>query len=89
MNTLLRLGSIAFLGSMSAAVPMYAGDIGQFYSPLQDSPAYLSHQSQGYLGVTIRDVDSSQVSSLKLKDAKGAKIIVVCDYTHWKILPRP
>ena len=78
MNTLLRLGSIAFLGSMSAAVPMFAaGDIGQFYSPLQDSPAYLSHQSQGYLGVTIRDVDSSQVSSLKLKDAKGAKIIVV------------
>jgi serine protease Do len=78
MNTFLRLGSIAFLGSMSAAVPMYAaGDIGQFYSPLQDSPAYISHQSQGYLGVDMRDVDSSQVGSLKLKDAKGAEILVV------------
>jgi serine protease Do len=78
MNTILRLGSIAFLGSMSAAVPMFAaGDIGQFYSPLQDSPAYLARQSQGYLGVTIRDVDTSQVGSLKLKDAKGAEIFVV------------
>lgn len=77
MNTLVRLGSIALLGSMSA-VPMFAtGVMGQFYSPLQDSPAYLSQKSQGYLGVTIRDVDSSQVSSLKLKDTKGAVIIVV------------
>jgi len=78
MNTLLRLGSIALLGSMSAAVPMFAiGVSGQFYSPLQDSPAYLSQKSQGYLGVTIRDVDSSQVSSLNLKDAKGAIIVMV------------
>lgn len=78
MKTLLRLGSIAFLGGMSAAVPMYAAaDVGQFYSPLQDSPAYLSRQSQGYLGVDMRDVDSSQVGSLKLKDAKGAQILVV------------
>jgi serine protease Do len=77
MNTFLRLGSIALLGSMSA-VPMFAaGVMGQFYSPLQDSPAYFSHQSQGYLGVTIRNVDSSQVSTLKLKDAKGAQIDVV------------
>jgi len=77
MNTLLRLGSIALLGSMSAMPMFAAGGLGQFYSPIQDSPAYFGHQSQGYLGVTIRDVDSSQVSSLNLKDAKGAQIVVV------------
>jgi len=77
MNTALRLGSIALLGSMSAIPLFAAGDLGQFYSPLQDSPAYLSRQSQGYLGVTIRDVDSSQASALKLKDAKGAVIVMV------------
>lgn len=78
MNTVLRLGSIVFLGVMSVSVPMFAaGDMGQFYSPLQDSPAYLARQSQGYLGVTIRDVDSAQIGSLKLKDAKGAEIFVV------------
>ena len=77
MNMLLRLGSIALLGSMSAMPLFAAGGLGQFYSPIQDSPAYFGHQSQGYLGVTIRDVDSSQVGSLKLKDAKGAQIVMV------------
>jgi serine protease Do len=77
MNTALRLGSIALLGSMSAMPMFAAGDMGQFYSPLQDSPAYFSHQSQGYLGVTIRDVDSTEANSLKLKDAKGAVIVMV------------
>jgi predicted metalloprotease with PDZ domain len=36
-----------------------------------------SGHSQGYLGVDIRDVNSAQISALKLKDARGAEVIRV------------
>ena len=36
-----------------------------------------SHTTQGYLGVDIRDVGEEQVSSLKLKDGRGAEVIRV------------
>lgn len=78
MNICLTLGSIAVLGSFGVAAPTYAAiGEGQLFSPMQDSPAYLAHPSQGYLGVDIRDVDSDRVSSLKLKEAKGAEIVTV------------
>jgi serine protease Do len=63
MSTLLRLGSIATLGSLLAA-PSFAA-VGQWMSPMQDSPAYLFHSSQGYLGVTINDVSNDDVSAGK------------------------
>jgi serine protease Do len=36
-----------------------------------------AHGSQGYLGVGVRDVSSDQIAALKLKEARGAEIILV------------
>jgi S1-C subfamily serine protease len=36
-----------------------------------------SHAAQGYLGVSVRDVTPDQLSSLKLREARGAEIILV------------
>jgi C-terminal processing protease CtpA/Prc len=49
-----------------------AGD-GLFF--FGSSPA-TSH-AQGYLGVSVRDVSADQVVALKLKDARGAEIVLV------------
>ncbi|HVJ09633.1 MAG TPA: PDZ domain-containing protein [Acidisarcina sp.] len=72
------LGSFC-LGSLSLAAPAaYAAmGEGQFFLPMQDSPAYLARPSQGYLGVDIRDIDSDRAGALKLKEAKGAEIVTV------------
>lgn len=77
MSTLLRLGSIAIFGPLLAAPPFAIGAVGQWFSPMQDSPAYLFHSSQGYLGVTISDVSSGDVATLKLKDARGARVATI------------
>jgi serine protease Do len=36
-----------------------------------------AHAAQGYLGVGLRDVTSDQVAALKLKEPRGAEIVVV------------
>jgi serine protease Do len=36
-----------------------------------------AHSAQGYLGVVMRDVGGDQVAALKLKEARGAEIILV------------
>ncbi len=74
----MALSLTAILGSLGLAAPAYAAiGEGQFFSTMKDSPAYLAHPSQGYLGVDIRDIDGDRVSSLKLKEAKGAEIVTV------------
>jgi hypothetical protein len=42
-----------------------------------DTPAYLAHSSQSYLGVNIRDIDNDRAAELKLKDVRGAEITTV------------
>lgn len=41
-----------------------------------DDPALVTHP-QSYLGVDIRDVDSSRAAQLRLKEARGAEVITV------------
>jgi serine protease Do len=43
----------------------------------QDTPAMLSHSSQGYLGIACSDIDNSRAAALKLKEATGTEIITV------------
>lgn len=49
----------------------------QRLSILNDDPAMLGHQPQGYLGVVFRDVDSDRAAQLRLKEPTGAEIITV------------
>ena len=43
----------------------------------QDTQAMLSHSSQGYLGIEIREIDNDRASALKLKTPTGAEITYV------------
>ena len=36
-----------------------------------------THSAQGYLGVDVRDVNTDQLTTLKLKDTRGAEIVLV------------
>lgn len=38
---------------------------------------FLFYTSQGYLGVTLKDIDADRATALKLKDTHGAEVIVV------------
>jgi serine protease Do len=38
---------------------------------------FLFYTSQGYLGVTLKEIDADRVSALKLKDTHGAEVIMV------------
>jgi serine protease Do len=78
MKHLLRLAVVASVaGFIPGASFVYAMEGLQFSSLLQDSPPFLMHANQGYLGVDIRDLDSDRVQALKLKDLRGAEIITV------------
>jgi S1-C subfamily serine protease len=61
MKTALGFG-LAMLAVMGACTPGWAG------------PA---HSAQGYLGVDVRDIAPDQVAVLKLKDTRGAEIVLV------------
>ncbi len=41
------------------------------------SSAASTHSAQGYLGVDVRDVTSDQLTALKLKEPRGAEIVLV------------
>lgn len=63
---------------MALAMPAFAGDSAmQMVSVIDDTPALMMHGSQGYLGVTIHDVDSNRAAVLGLKDARGAEIVML------------
>jgi serine protease Do len=61
MKTALGFG-LAVLAMMGACTPGWAGS---------------GHSAQGYLGVDVRDVAPDQVAVLKLKDTRGAEIVLV------------
>jgi S1-C subfamily serine protease len=63
----------ALASGASGAEP--PGDGALFF--LGGSAAPAAHSTQGYLGVSVRDVAPEQVSALKLKEARGAEIILV------------
>lgn len=76
MKYFLRLAlSTGIAGCLSAAPYLYAE--GLQLPILQDSPALLLHNTQGYLGVDYRDLDSERSHSLKVKDSRGAEIVTV------------
>jgi S1-C subfamily serine protease len=45
--------------------------------PARSAPAPGTHETQGYLGVDIRDVTDDRAHALKLKEARGAEICVI------------
>jgi serine protease Do len=75
------LSSVAAFGSITIVVGSAAfaqGALaGQLFAFMPESPALISHSSQGYLGIEMRDIDNDRASALKLRDATGAEIIVV------------
>ena len=42
-----------------------------------ETPAYLAHSPQSYLGIDTRDIDSERAAALKLKDVHGAEIVMI------------
>jgi membrane-associated protease RseP (regulator of RpoE activity) len=51
--------------------------LAQPVSIFSDTPASLAHNSGGYLGVELHDIDNDRATALKLKDAHGAEIVTV------------
>ncbi len=77
MKHFLRLGwtivaaggtTLAVCGNQVAAQPV---------AIFSDTPAYLAHSSQSYLGINTRDLDNDRATELKLKDLHGAEITTV------------
>ncbi|HVW77185.1 MAG TPA: PDZ domain-containing protein [Alloacidobacterium sp.] len=77
MKHFLRLGwtilaaggtTLAICGIQVAAQPI---------TVFSDTPAYLAHGRQSYLGIDIHDIDSERASALKLKDVHGAEIVTI------------
>ena len=69
---ILLAASIAAIGSAVASGPEAAAGQSYFFAA---APA--ARSPQGYLGVDVRDVPADQVAALKLKQARGAEIILV------------
>ena len=72
-----RLVVVAVLASAGAmgCVPALAYPGGVAHRLL--NPGVNAKGTQGYLGVDIRDVSDEQLSSLKLKEARGAEVVLV------------
>lgn len=66
----LALTSLLF-GTILAAPMLCAG------SPMQPLGGHANHGLQGYVGISFRDVSEDQMAALKLKEARGAEIIVL------------
>jgi serine protease Do len=69
----LLAGSTIAMGSALAAVDP---DGGAFFFFSGNGPV-IAHGAQGYLGVDVRDVPADQLATLKLKDGRGAEIVLV------------
>src|ERR1700761_9378569 len=77
MKHFLRLG---WTFVAAGGVLLAAGNHQSFAQPvvvLSDTPAYLGHSSQSYLGIDIHDIDNDRATALKLKDSHGAEIVTV------------
>jgi len=67
--------SNALAGGPEAAPSGPAGDGSFFFVGAAASPP--NRSAPGYLGVDVRDIAPDQVAALKLKDARGAEIVLV------------
>jgi serine protease Do len=69
------LGSLAVI--LSGLLTAHSGPA--FGAPLNlpMGSEFLFYTSQGYLGVTLKEIDADRVSALKLKDTHGAEVIMV------------
>ncbi|HYK38361.1 PDZ domain-containing protein [Alloacidobacterium sp.] len=77
MKHFLRLGwTVVAAGGATLAVCV-SQVAAQPVTVFSDTPAYLAHSSQSYLGVNMRDIDNDRATELKLKDAHGAEITTV------------
>ena len=71
------LGSLAVVlsGLMTAHSSLALGAPLNLASDLGSD--FLFYTSQGYLGVTLKEIDADRASALKLKDTHGAEVIMV------------
>jgi serine protease Do len=77
MNCFSRLVLASATGCFAIASLAFAASgqpTGQYAVPVQDQ-AFLSHSTQGYLGIASGDVDNDRAHALKLKEAAGAEIL--------------
>lgn len=70
-HPLLTLGLVSLVASA-----LFAAQAARALSPMGGLLGH-GHSNQGYLGINFRDVSKDEVSTLKLKDAHGAEIILV------------
>ncbi|HLH33653.1 MAG TPA: PDZ domain-containing protein [Alloacidobacterium sp.] len=77
MKHFLRLGW-TILAAGGASLAICSSDVAaQPVAILSDTPAYLAHSSQSYLGINIRDIDNDRAKELKLQDIHGAEITTI------------
>lgn len=77
MNCFSRLVLASEIGCLAIASLAFAASgqpTGQHAVAVQDQ-AFLSHSTQGYLGIASGDVDNDRARALKLKDVAGAEIL--------------
>lgn len=77
MKHILRLGWTIFAAGGATLAVCSQQVAAQPVTVFNDTPAYLAHGSQSYLGVNIRDIDSDRATELRLKDVHGAEIVTV------------
>lgn len=77
MKHFLRLGWTVVAAAGATLAVCVRQVAAQPVTVFSDTPAYLAHSSQSYLGVNIRDIDNDRATELKLKDVHGAEITTV------------
>jgi serine protease Do len=77
MKHFLRLGWTFFAAGGTLLAVGNHQSFAQPISVFSDTPAYLAHNSQSYLGIDIHDIDNDRATALKLKDLHGAEIVTV------------
>ncbi|MGA3162544.1 MAG: PDZ domain-containing protein [Terracidiphilus sp.] len=71
-------GLVLLLGAWAAMAPPESAAQGRGIINLLQEPSKLLHSSsQGYLGVDVADVDQEKAQTLKLKEVRGAVIILI------------
>jgi predicted metalloprotease with PDZ domain len=73
-----RLGLVALLAAAAVTAPPAHAQARGFVELLRNpSPLLLHSSSQGYLGVDLADVDPEKAQALKLKEVRGAVILLI------------
>ena len=74
-----RLLAAVACGALGALAPLaFASDSSvQIISVIDESPALMMHNSPGYLGVTLQDINTGRAGELRLKDTRGAEIVLL------------